>query len=202
MGLILMNLSSRLSVKRVRDIIPAELKCTLSVYFHNPRLKSSESKSSPQMAFSSHPSRESKGKVIAIEREANLGGWISDDETRVNFVDRSFKIVVSPKYLDLNLFERENFQFAGWIETQELSTTVQMKGDWYSDLIRVFYHNLKVVNGNTHSRVKGVDIQIDNDVWQQVTGLRAKGIFSHLPNSETNRWLKKKDIYKSWLRFP
>lgn len=76
-----------------------------------------------------------------------------------------------------------------------------MKSDWYSDLVRIFYHNLKIVNGDIQSRVKGVDILINNDVWKQVIGPKAEGIFSHLLNSKTNRWLKKKDLYKSWLRF-
>ncbi|KOM49570.1 hypothetical protein LR48_Vigan08g039700 [Vigna angularis] len=77
-----------------------------------------------------------------------------------------------------------------------------MKGDWFPNLVKVFYHNLKIVNGDIWSRVKGVNIHIDNDVWFQVVGLKAEGQFSHLPNSETNCWLKKKDVYKNWLRSP
>ncbi|KOM48240.1 hypothetical protein LR48_Vigan07g194400 [Vigna angularis] len=30
--------------------------------------------------------------------------------------------------------------------------------------------------------------------------MEAKGLFSHLRYSETNRWLKKKDVYSNWLR--
>ncbi|KOM48205.1 hypothetical protein LR48_Vigan07g190900 [Vigna angularis] len=91
--------------------------------------------------------------------------------------------------------------FPKWMETQELSTLIQMKGDWYPNLVRVFYHNLEIVNRDIRSKVKGVSICIDNNVWQQVFGLKAEGIFSHLPNSEINRWLKKRDLYRSWLRF-
>ncbi|KOM57893.1 hypothetical protein LR48_Vigan11g092600 [Vigna angularis] len=54
----------------------------------------------------------------------------------------------------------KGFHFQEWIETQGLSTLVQMKG------------------------------------------LKVEGLFSHLRYSETNRWLKKKDVYSNWLRFP
>lgn len=68
--------------------------------------------------------------------------------------------------------------------------------------MRVFYNNFKSLNGDIQSRVKGVNVYIDNNVWLQVVGLKSEGLFSHLPNSETNRWLKKRDAHKNWLRFP
>lgn len=77
-----------------------------------------------------------------------------------------------------------------------------MKGDWYLDLVRVFYNNLKSLNGDIMSSVKGVNIYIDNNLWLQVVGLKDEGQFSYLPNSEINRWLKKMDVYRNWLRFP
>lgn len=39
------------------------------------------------MASSSHSSRRGKGKSVVTARETNLGGWISDDESRMRFVD-------------------------------------------------------------------------------------------------------------------
>ncbi|KOM55258.1 hypothetical protein LR48_Vigan10g115000 [Vigna angularis] len=77
-----------------------------------------------------------------------------------------------------------------------------MKGDWYPDLVRVFYNNMRNIDCVLHSRVKGVNVHIDNDVWFQLARLKAEGLFSHLRYSETNRWLKKKDMYSNWLRFP
>ncbi|KOM48407.1 hypothetical protein LR48_Vigan07g211100 [Vigna angularis] len=127
------------------------------------------------MTSSSQPSRGSKGKEIAVTRGVDLEGWISDDDTRERFLRGRVKIVVTPKHLDLKLFEKEGFQFPGWLETQELSTIVQMKGDWFPNLVRVFYHNLKIVNDDIWSRVKGVNIHTDNDVWLQVVGLKAEG---------------------------
>ncbi|KOM27165.1 hypothetical protein LR48_Vigan404s001600 [Vigna angularis] len=154
------------------------------------------------MVSSSHPSRD-RGKVVVAVRNADLSGWISDEETRLEFLRwMKFKHIVPHKYLNLDLFEKGGFHFQEWIETQGLSTLVQMKGDWYPDLVRVFYNNMRNIGGVLHSRVKGVNVHIDNDVWFQLAGLKAEELFSHLRYLETNRWLKKNDVYNNWLRFP
>lgn len=140
-------------------------------------------------------------KIFTLsERNATPTGWISDDEDREKLIHGSIKVVVTLRYLDLSLFEREGFMFVGWLKTRELSSLVQLKGCWYPDLVRIFYHNLKLENGDIHSRVKGVDILICNDTWEQVIGLKAEGVSPLLPTSEENVLLKKKEIYKGWLR--
>ncbi|KOM54841.1 hypothetical protein LR48_Vigan10g073300 [Vigna angularis] len=100
------------------------------------------------MTSSSHPSTD-RGKVVVAARIGDISEWISDEETRLEFLRRlKFKHIVPHKYLNLDLFEKEGFNFQEWIETQD------------------------------------------------------EGLFSHLRYSETNRWLKKKDMYCNWLRFP
>ncbi|KAG2394579.1 uncharacterized protein HKW66_Vig0180430 [Vigna angularis] len=47
-----------------------------------------------------------------------------------------------------------------------------MTVDCYLDLVEVFYHNMKVVDGLICSRVKGVDIKIDDEIWLSFTGLK------------------------------
>ncbi|KOM43469.1 hypothetical protein LR48_Vigan05g107300 [Vigna angularis] len=132
------------------------------------------------MASSSHPSTD-RGKAVVAARNSDLSGWISDEETRLEFLRwMKFKHIVPDKYLNLDLFEKEGFHFQEWIETQGLSTLVQMKGDWYADLVRVFYNNMRNIYGVLHSRVNGVNVHIDNDVWFQLAGLKAQGLFSHL----------------------
>ncbi|KOM47765.1 hypothetical protein LR48_Vigan07g146900 [Vigna angularis] len=77
-----------------------------------------------------------------------------------------------------------------------------MTGDCYVDLVQVFYHNLKVVDGVICSWVKGVDIKIDDKIWISFTGLKAEGFMSHERNFELNQWTNKKKIYKEYLRSP
>ncbi|KOM43009.1 hypothetical protein LR48_Vigan05g061300 [Vigna angularis] len=77
-----------------------------------------------------------------------------------------------------------------------------MTGDCYPDLVQVFYHNLKVVDGVICSRVKGVNIKIDDEIWLSFTGPKAEGFMSHERNSELNQWTNKQKIYKEYLRSP
>ncbi|KAG2399280.1 uncharacterized protein HKW66_Vig0082380 [Vigna angularis] len=86
----------------------------------------------------------------------------------------------------------------GWISDDE----ERYKFGCYRKLFKVFYHNLKVVDGVICSRVKGVDIKIDDEIWLSFTGLKAEGFMSHERNSELNQWTNKKKIYKEYLRSP
>ncbi|BAT95709.1 hypothetical protein VIGAN_08248300, partial [Vigna angularis var. angularis] len=96
---------------------------------YNPKLKKCFQSILQKMATSSQHSRGSKGKEMAIPRGIDPEGWISDDATRERFLRERVKVVVPPKNLNLNMFEREGFQFPEWFETQGLSIFVQMKGD-------------------------------------------------------------------------
>ncbi|WVY94330.1 hypothetical protein V8G54_033418 [Vigna mungo] len=55
-----------------------------------------------------------------------------------------------------------------------------MKGDWYDELVEVFYYNVKEFDGNIHSRVKGVDIVIDDDIWWKFIGLKNEVFKEHI----------------------
>ncbi|KOM57652.1 hypothetical protein LR48_Vigan11g068500 [Vigna angularis] len=77
-----------------------------------------------------------------------------------------------------------------------------MKGDCYPELVEVFYNNIKVVDGNINSCVKGVNIVINNDTWLQVVGLKDEGRMSHLLDCQQNRWTKKTQMFKDYMRYP
>ncbi|WVZ01815.1 hypothetical protein V8G54_022621 [Vigna mungo] len=63
-----------------------------------------------------------------------------------------------------------------------------MKGDCYYNLVEVFFHNVREVDGNIHSRVKGVDIIINNDTWWRIAKLKDAG-----------RYKKEKGFLLKWL---
>ncbi|KOM57591.1 hypothetical protein LR48_Vigan11g062400 [Vigna angularis] len=108
---------------------------------------------------------------------------------------------VPPSERNASPSRNEGFIFPKKLEHQGLSTFVQKKGDCYPELVGVLYNNIKVVDGNIHSRVKGVDIIINNDTWLQVTGLKDEGRMSHLPDSQQNRWTKKTKMFKDCMRY-
>lgn len=72
-----------------------------------------------------------------------------------------------------------------------------MDGDYYPDLVKVFYKNLWVEDSRIHFRVKGVDVCIDEAVWKTIARFRIAGIKSHLGMLGIN----KMTIYKDCLRF-
>ncbi|KAG2384652.1 hypothetical protein LR48_Vigan10g123600 [Vigna angularis] len=110
--------------------------------------------------------------------------------------------VVPHKFLDLKLFRSEGFLFHEWLTDRGLAKFVQMTSDCYPDLVQVFYANLKVVDGVICSRVKDVDIKIDDEIWLCFTGLKEEGFMSHERNSQVNKWTHKKKIYMDCLRYP
>ncbi|WVY97417.1 hypothetical protein V8G54_029568 [Vigna mungo] len=121
---------------------------------------------------SSSLSKRSK-TVPSSERNASPSGWISDGEAREKCLGwKKIKDVVAQKSIDLSVFRNEGFVFPEKMSVQGLYTFVHMTGDYYPDLVQVFYNNVKAVDGNIHSRVKGVDVIIDNDAWLKVAGIR------------------------------
>jgi len=62
------------------------------------------------------------------------------------------------------------------LKEQLLRRFLEMKGNIYPDLIRIFYTNLKFEGNNLVSHVKGVDMEITHDVWTSVAGLKYAGL--------------------------
>ncbi|KOM55846.1 hypothetical protein LR48_Vigan10g173800 [Vigna angularis] len=124
--------------------------------------------------MASSSSRRGK-KAAHLLRNASPNGWISDEEERYN--------------LDV-------------IENSSRWSLTKMTGDYSPDLVQVFYHNLMVVDGVICSRVKGVDIKIDDEIWLSFTGLKEEGFMSHERNAKLNQWTNKKKLYKEYLRSP
>ena len=75
-----------------------------------------------------------------------------------------------------------------------------MKGNIYSDLIRVFYTNLKFEGNNLVSHVKGVDMEITHDVWTVVAGLKYAGLRINKGNLRVVEDFSKVQYYKSCLK--
>ncbi|KOM49778.1 hypothetical protein LR48_Vigan08g060500 [Vigna angularis] len=116
-------------------------------------------------------------KAAQVVRNVSPNGWISDDEARYKFgyYRKLFK-VVPHKFLDLELFRSEGFIFQEWLAD--------------------------VVNGVICSRVKDVDIEIDDEIGLSFTSLKVEGFMAHEKNSELNQWTNKKKIYKKFVRYP
>jgi len=69
--------------------------------------------------------------------------------------------MILPKVLRLSWLRGENFgTLEQHFESKKLKTFVKLSGKIYSDLVKVFYANLKFSNDILKSSVKGVDMEI------------------------------------------
>ncbi|KOM37826.1 hypothetical protein LR48_Vigan03g120800 [Vigna angularis] len=93
----------------------------------------------------------------------------------------------------------------GWINDEEIQSDFvclwgfkELDGDYYPNLVKVFYANLRVKDSLILSRVKGVDVWIDEAIWNTIAGFHPARIKSHLGMCGINKMA----IYKDCIRFP
>ena len=86
------------------------------------------------------------------------------------------------------------------LKDQSLRKLLEMKGNIYPDLIRVFYTNLKFEGNNLVSHVKGVDMEITHEVWSVVAGLKYSGLRINKGNLGVVEDFNKVEYYKSCLK--
>ncbi|KOM56172.1 hypothetical protein LR48_Vigan10g206400 [Vigna angularis] len=137
------------------------------------------------MAYSS--SRRGK-RLAPTERKANPEGWFSDEEKRKDFVCFwGFKEVIRHNCLSILFFRTEGFIFQEWLVYYDLSKFVELEGDYYFNLVKVFYPNIRVAGNNILSRVKGVNIRVDEAISKIVAGFHPGGIKCHREITSVNK---------------
>lgn len=57
------------------------------------------------------------------------------------------------------------------------------------------------MDGIVHSRMKGVDIIINNDTWLKIASLKDEGQLSHQPDCLQNKWIRKTEMFKDFMRY-
>ena len=62
------------------------------------------------------------------------------------------------------------------LKEQKLKRFLELTGNIYLDLVKVFYTNLQFSDDSLISHVKGVDMIITSEVWSAVTGLKSSGL--------------------------
>ncbi|KOM29677.1 hypothetical protein LR48_Vigan743s001000 [Vigna angularis] len=134
-----------------------------------------------------------------LVKEANPFGWFSDNEKQNDFICQwGFKEVIRHKRLSINFFCVERFMCQEWLVHFGLTKFVELEGDYYQNLVKVFYANLKKERNYLLSKVKGVTICIDEAMWRCVAKIQQGGYKSHLGIPGLN----KIDIYNNYFRNP
>ena len=86
------------------------------------------------------------------------------------------------------------------LKDQSLIKFLEMKGNTYPDLVRVFYTNLKFEGNNLVSHMKGVEMEITHEVWTTVVGLKFSGLRINKGNLGVVEDFNKIQYYKSCLK--
>ncbi|KOM34541.1 hypothetical protein LR48_Vigan02g069100 [Vigna angularis] len=95
-------------------------------------------------------------------------------------------------------FRTQGFLFQEWLFYSSLTKFVELEGDYYPNLVKVFYTNLKAERNCLVSKVKGVTINIVEAIWGIIAGFQSRGLKSHLGITSLN----KVNIYNDCLRNP
>jgi len=89
-----------------------------------------------------------------------------------------------------------------FLKEQRLKRFLELTGNIYLDLVKVFYTNLQFSGDSLVSHVKGVDMVITNDVWTVVAGLKFSAIKINRGNLGVMEDFNKIQFYKSCLKDP
>ena len=123
----------------------------------------------------STPPTSKRVKTRAVRSGGRLEGWFSGDNyliERYRF-ETSTKVINNPKVVSFNWLKIQKLDnVRRLLKDQSLRKFLEMMGNIYPYLIRVFYTNLKFEGNNLVSHVKGVDMEITYDVWTAVAGLK------------------------------
>ena len=106
-------------------------------------------------------------KTRVVRSGGRLEGWFSGDNElieRYRF-ETSTKVINNPKVVSFDWLKSQKLDNVRMLlKDQLLKRFLEMKGNIYPYLIRVFYTNLKSEENNLVSHVKGVDMKITHDV--------------------------------------
>ena len=151
----------------------------------------------------STPSTSKRIKTRAVRSGGRLEGWFSGDNElieRYRF-ETSTKVINNAKVVSFDWLKSQKLDnVRKLLKDQSLRRFLEMKGNIYPDLIRVFYTNLKFEGNNFASHVKGVDMEITHDVWTVVAGLKYVGLRINKGNLGVVEDFNKVQYYKSCLK--
>jgi len=86
------------------------------------------------------------------------------------------------------------------LKTQKLKTFLELSGKVYLNLMKVFYANLKFNNGILKTSVKGVEMEITRPTWEDVVGLRQRGVQVRKGETSVVDELKKVQYFNQCVR--
>ena len=100
----------------------------------------------------------------------------SSDDQRLRYLSQfSSRIILDPKYLDVEFFNDETFDCYQVFQNSGLVDFMSLKLPHYPELVKVFYCNLKIQDGIIMSEVHGTSMVIDQSLFFCLTHLPSQG---------------------------
>jgi len=153
----------------------------------------------------STPPTSKRFKTRVVRSGQHLEGWFSGDNELIEKYrfETSRKVINNPKVDSFSWLKSQKLDdVRRLLKEQLLKRFLEMKGNIYPNLIRVFYTNFKFEGNNLVSHVKGVDMEITHEVWVAVTGLKYAGLRINKGNIGVVEDFNKIQYYKSCLKNP
>jgi len=153
----------------------------------------------------SSPPSSKRMKNRAVRRSGKMEGWFSSDPDLMNkyLPETSRKVINTPKVVFFNwLKEQKIMEVRRFLKEQLLRRFLELSENIYPNLVRVFYTNLQFNGDILVSHVKGVDLEITNEVWTAVTGLKFSGLKINKGNTGIVDEFNKMKFYKNYLQNP
>ena len=127
----------------------------------------------------STPPTAKRAKTRVVRSEGRLESWFSSDTNLIEKYryETSVKKINNPKVVCFNWLKSQKLDnVRRLLKDQSLRKFMELKGNIYPDLVRVFYTNLKFEGNNLVSHVKDVEMGITHEVWAAVAGLKFSGL--------------------------
>ena len=125
------------------------------------------------------PPSAKRTKTRTVRSGGKLEGWFSGEVELIKkyLHETSRKNVNTPKLVSFTWMKQQNLSTVrSLLKAQRLKRFIELTGNIYPDLVKVFYTNLKFDGDSLVSHVKGVEMVITNYVWADVAGLKFSGL--------------------------
>ena len=126
-----------------------------------------------------HSPRRKKSRAIkGTTRVGHLETWFSGDNEKIeSFLhEMSKKVINTSELLSFKWLKEQNLkEVRKTLKNHKLQRFLDLNGNTFPDLVKVFYTNLFVNGENMYSHVKGMDMEVTPVVWTAITRLKFFG---------------------------
>ena len=100
----------------------------------------------------------------------------SDDQCQRYYSQFCNRVILDPKYLDLEFFDGETFDCYQVFQNSGLIYFMSLKLPYFPELVKVFYNNLRIQDGILYSEVQNISNGIDQPLFFSLTKFPSQGV--------------------------